>query len=52
VYSIYTEAAARKFTPSGPLGRTTLFEHEVWNEDRTLGHCAGFNHKERHIRTV
>lgn len=52
VYSLYTEADARKFTPSGPLGRTTLFEHEVWDNQANpkLGHCAGFNHRERDIR--
>ena len=22
----------------------SLFEHEVWNESKTVGHCAGFNH--------
>lgn len=54
VYSIYTEQEARKFTPSGPLGKTTLFEHEVWDNESnpTLGHCAGFNHRERDIRRV
>jgi hypothetical protein len=52
VYSTFTEAEARKYTPSGPLGKTTLFEHEVWNNDKTLGHCAGFDHKERDIRRV
>lgn len=45
------ETAARTYTPSGPLGSTTLFEHEVWNNKKTLGHCAGFDHKERGIST-
>lgn len=51
VYSTYTEAAARAFKPAGTFGKTSLFEHEVWDDQANpkLGHCAGYGHKEAYL---
>lgn len=52
VYSRFTELEARKFKPAGTFGKTTLFQHEVWDDPAkpTLGHCAGFDHKEPYLQ--
>lgn len=40
VYSIFDEQTAdRVLSADG-----TLFEHEVWNKNKTIGHCAGWDH--------
>ena len=41
VYSFMAEDAARRTMSADGL---TLHEHEVWNDERTVGHCAGFIH--------
>lgn len=48
VFSVYSEAEARKYKPAGTFATTTLFAHEVWDDQAspTLGHCGGFDHKE------
>jgi hypothetical protein len=41
------------FTPSGALGKTTLFEHEVWDEEANARPLRRLQpSKERHIRTI
>jgi hypothetical protein len=42
VFAAITEDEAKKARYYG--SKYTLFEHEVWNADKTIGHCAGFNH--------
>jgi hypothetical protein len=53
VFAHVTEDQARRLKPAGTFGKTTLFEHEVGdNSDlrkATLGHCAGFDHKEAYL---
>ena len=41
VYSYLSEDSA-KHTVSGD--GLSLFEHEVWNGEKSIGHCAGFIH--------
>lgn len=46
VYSRFDEETAKRYIP---VGRTTLFEHEVWSDrDSRVGHCAGNKHVELH----
>jgi hypothetical protein len=52
IVSWKTEEEARRFTPSGPLGRTTLFEHEVASDRDPVGHCNGYDHREAHLRRI
>jgi hypothetical protein len=52
VYSLYTEADARKFTPSRSARTHDAFRARSLEPGKTLGHCAGFNHRERHIRRI
>lgn len=51
IYSWMDEATARAFKPAGTFGGTTLYQHEVWDDQKapTKGHCAGFDHKESHL---
>lgn len=46
-YSYFSENEA-KSTMSGD--GLTLWEHEVWNSDKSVGHCAGFVHQEPEAR--
>lgn len=56
IWSTYTEAQAKVKKTNG----RTLFEHEVGTllPDGTYdpavrkGHCAGFDHREKHVRSV
>ena len=41
IVSIYSEAEARALYSHDDL---SLFEHEVWTDDRQRGHCAGYHH--------
>ncbi len=41
IASIFTEEEARTRYVHDDL---SLFEHEVWNKDKTKGHCAGYHH--------
>lgn len=46
VYSMFSEEEAKKAYLAGTFGKTSHFEHEVWNKNKTIGHCAGYMHKE------
>ena len=59
VFSYMPELEGRRHKVSGPFGKTTLFEHEVSDnpsgkgmDAATLGHCAGYSHRELHITSV
>lgn len=43
VYSMYSEWEAQRIMSGDGL---TLYEHEVWNETKTVGHCAGYTHQQ------
>lgn len=42
VFSTLREDEARRATDPDGL---TIFEHEVWNADKSRGHCAGWRHQ-------
>jgi len=42
VYSFYSEDEAKRALSVDGLD---LFTHEVWNADKSIGHCAGFVHE-------
>lgn len=43
IYSSYGEEQAKRvFGGDGE----SLWEHEVWNKDKSRGHCAGYDHQD------
>jgi len=42
VFSSLSESAAKTTYVRG--SKYSHYEHEVWNPEKTIGHCAGFTH--------